>query len=364
MKIGIVTINDNDNYGNRLQNYAVQEVLKEYIKNSDVITLKNTFDLNFKKNFLYRFCKFCLKKVLKRPPKKYAKRLKCFKEFNKNIKFSKYYINPFFILDNSYDYFVVGSDQVWNPNFFRLSDVDFLSFAKTNNKVALSASFGLNKLENHMKELPRKYLKDFKSISVREFEGEKIIKEIVPKKEVSTLIDPTMMLSKEKWLSLAKKPSYCRERKYILKYFLKDVAPSVDEEINNIAKKFDYDIIDILDNQSEYYLIGPSEFLYFEANASVICTDSYHSTIFSIIFDKPVIIFDRSDKDTNCINSRLKTLIEKLKLKDREYSGKITMDSLNHNYSEAYRFLEEEKKSYINFLNDAFDIGGQDGKKQ
>ena len=90
MRVGIITINDNDNYGNRLQNYAVQEILKT--RNIDSVTLKNVMDLNFKRNFGYRFIKYCMKKVLKREKNEFPGRKEKFEDFNRNIKFSKNYI--------------------------------------------------------------------------------------------------------------------------------------------------------------------------------------------------------------------------------------------------------------------------------
>ena len=119
-KIGIITVNDNDNYGNRLQNYAVQFILEK--NNMKSITLKNNSTLNSRNNFILRIIKFVLKK------KKISQidRYKKFIKFNKNIIFSKRYITPFSRLDNEYDYFITGSDQVWNPTWGRLSDIELL----------------------------------------------------------------------------------------------------------------------------------------------------------------------------------------------------------------------------------------------
>lgn len=101
-KVGIVTINDNDNYGNRLQNYAVQEVLKKY--ECDAVTIKNIPQLNNKDKILLRFIKYILKSLTK---KKDNERFKKFEEFNKNIKFSKNYVTPYTKISNKYDYFFV-----------------------------------------------------------------------------------------------------------------------------------------------------------------------------------------------------------------------------------------------------------------
>ena len=105
-KIAIITINDNDNYGNRLQNYAIQEFLKS--QQCECITLKNIAPLNEKnKKILLRLGKYLWKSALHGVQNKYRKRAKKFKEFNRNIKFSKHYITAYSKLANEYDYFFV-----------------------------------------------------------------------------------------------------------------------------------------------------------------------------------------------------------------------------------------------------------------
>ena len=78
----------------------------------------------------------------------------CFKQFDKNIKYSLKTIdnNNFLNIQDDYDFFLVGSDQVWNPTFNRLSNVDLLTFAKKEQKIAFSASFGIEKLDELNKQ--------------------------------------------------------------------------------------------------------------------------------------------------------------------------------------------------------------------
>lgn len=101
-RIGIITINDNDNYGNRVQNYAVQEFLKK--EGYDVVTIKNISQLNNKNKMILRYIKYILTNLIRRKDKL---RLKRFKEFNKNIKFSNHYITPYTKDSKKYDYFFV-----------------------------------------------------------------------------------------------------------------------------------------------------------------------------------------------------------------------------------------------------------------
>ena len=351
--VGIITINDNDNYGNRLQNYAVQNVLEKNKVKS--ITLKNNPTLNYKNLFLLRILKF----ILKNKRKSNIFRNKKFIEFNKNIKFSKRHITPFSKLDNEYDYFITGSDQVWNPTWGRLSDVELLEFTTPEKRISFSASFGISSLPEQYNEKLKNALKDYKAISVREDAGKKIIEDVVGRKDVQILVDPTMLLTAEEWDKVAKKPEQLKTDKYILNYFLGELSEKRKAEIDRIAKENDCEVINILDKNSPFYCTGPSEFLYLEKHSFLVCTDSFHSSVFAILYNRPFIVFGRED-NTISMNSRIETLINKFNLKNREYNGKeITKENLNHDYTEAYKILEEERKKSIKFLGQALDLEGE-----
>lgn len=351
-KVGIVTIIDDNNYGNRLQNYAVQEFLKKnYIQ---PVTIKNNPTLNTKDKYIFRLIKYLKETLLKK--ESYSTRKTRFGEFNKNIQYTDKIVTPFSKVYKKYDYFMVGSDQVWNPNFCRLRDIDLLSFAKNSQKVAFSASFGINELPEQFKEKTSKSLKEFKAISVREDAGKKIVEELTGREDVQVLVDPTMLLTAEEWDKVSKKPKQLKTDKYILNYFLGELSETRKKEIDRIAKENNCKVINIVDKNSPFYQTGPSEFLYLEKNAFLICTDSFHSSVFAVLYNRPFIIFDRED-NTVSMNSRIETLISKFNLKNREYNGKnITYDNLNHDYTEAYKILEREREKANNFLMRALDL--------
>ena len=77
--------------------------------------------------------------------------------------------------------------------------------------------------------------------------------------------------------------------------------------------------------------------------------------VFGLIFNRPFIVFDRDDKEAK-MNRRVDTLINKFKLKNRKFEGRITEENVNHDYSEAYKILEEERKKSEAFLKKALDI--------
>ena len=345
-KVGIITINDNNNYGNRLQNYAVQEVLKKI--NVEPITLKNEPATNTKNKYLLRKIKSLFNRG------SYSKiigRKECFEDFNRNINFSAKKITPYSKL-NEYDYFVVGSDQVWNPNFGRLRDVDLLEFTESRKKISFSASFGVSKLSEEYNSKLKKDLKDFKAISVREDAGKEIIEEVVGRKDVQVLVDPTMLLTSKEWDKIAKKPKQLKSNRYILNYFLGELSEERKKEIERIAKENNCEIINILDKNSPFYQTGPSEFLYLEKNAFLVCTDSFHSCVFAILYDRPFIVFDREDSYVK-MNSRLDTLLKKFDLENRWYKAKIIQEQLKADYEEAYNILEDERRKSKRFLENA-----------
>ncbi len=347
-KVGIITINDNNNYGNRLQNYAVQEVLKKI--NVEPITLKNEPATNTKNKYLLRKIKSFFNRG---SYSKIIERKECFEDFNKNINFSSKKITPYSKL-NEYDYFVVGSDQVWNPNFGRLRDVDLLEFAESRKKISFSASFGVSKLSEEYNSKLKKDLKDFKAISVREDAGKEIIEEIVGRKDVQVLVDPTMLLTPNEWDKIAKKPKQLKSNRYILNYFLGELSEERKKEIERIAKENNCEIINILDRNSPFHQTGPGEFVYLEKNAFLVCTDSFHSCVFAILYDRPFIVFDREDSYVK-MNSRLDTLLKKFNLKDRWYKNKIMKEQLKANYEEAFNILEDERRKSKKFLENAIE---------
>ena len=351
-KVGLITINDNNNYGNRLQNYAIQTKLKQLKFNCT--TIKNDVYLNNKGNVHKKFCIFQLKKI-KRALKQ-NKRKKLFLKFNKNINFSKmyFYWNGEKRLSR-YDYLLVGSDQVWNPTFYRLSDFDLAEFRSDIKKISFSASFGISELPEQYYQKVSKALNDFKAISVREDAGKKIVEDLTGRKDVQVLVDPTMLLTSEEWDKVSRKPVQLKTDKYILNYFLGELSEKRKKEIEKVAKENNCEIINILDKNNPFYQTGPSEFLYLEKNAFLICTDSFHSSVFAILYNRPFLVFDREDNLAK-MNSRIETLLKKFNLQDRKYKGTITKENLEHDYKEAYKILEEEKDKTMKFLKKALDI--------
>lgn len=355
-KIGILTLCGNDNYGNKLQNYAIIEFLKSQSFDAETIWVTNPFKANAIKQYLKYLKQKYNDKVTSPNRRKY------FLEFNKllNIHGNIIFNNDMKHLYNKYDYFFVGSDQVWNCTYFDNDTIYFLDKSPKNKNIAFSASFGVSEIPDNYVERYKKGLNNFSYISVREDAGKEIVEKLTGRNDAEVLVDPTMLLTSTKWDEIARKPKELdniKEDKYILNYFLGDLSENRKKEIERIAKENNCHIINLLDKNDPFYNSGPREFLYLEKHAFLICTDSFHSSVFAIQYDRPFIIFDREQKDVSSMNSRIDTLINKFKLENRKYNEKeITKENLNHNYNEAYLILEKEREKCTNFIKNALNI--------
>ena len=331
-KVGIITLLGLSNYGNRLQNYA----LSHYIESLgfDCTTIKNYPELNNPikgiKYILYRL--YINIRGLRNKDRE--------KKFNKN--------------NFEYDYYVVGSDQVWNPYFGGVNNIDLLKFTNKS-KISYAASIGVNELPIKYQNRIKKLLPRFKAISVREDEAKTIINNIIDN-DIEVLIDPTMLLDRSEWDKVASNLNI--KNKYILNIFL---GKNQNQDIiNKFAKDNNYDVINLLDKNDPYYISGPQDYISLIKNAELVCTDSFHSSVFPILYDVPFIVFDRYESNPitnskNKMNSRIETLLKKFKLEDRKFNGILNKDSFNHNYEKAYKILEEERIKAKRFLMKALD---------
>lgn len=352
-KIAIVTMIGYKNYGNRLQNYALTACLKKY--NNDVVTFWSNEKKIYIKNFIKQFI----------PSKRVEKkRFDKFDAFNnkfikkKHINFKNYNSKK---LENEFDCYVIGSDQVWNYNFLikfpEYGGFNFFFLEKINSSKCISyaASFGVDTIEEKYMNDYKLGLSNIKYLSVREEAGKSIAEKITHREDIQVLIDPTMLLNADEWGMVAKPIFSLEGKKYILNYFLGNLSDQRRMVIEKIAKENNCTVINLLDKDSEYYATGPSEFLYLERNAFLICTDSFHSCVFAFIFDRPFIVFDREDNNEN-MSSRIDTLLEKFELNDRRYNDNIKNINIQHDYSKGYKILNEERKKSFKFLEKALGI--------
>lgn len=354
-KIAIATLNGYFNYGNRLQNYALQEFLNSLGFNVQTIR----FNRDKKNKYKSHLSKV---KKLVTNPSAYSiekKRHEVFIDFsNKYIAETERIFNmedDLTHLDLEFDYFVVGSDQVWNPSMNRVSSFFFLDFAEERKRIAYAPSFGISKLPDDVISHYQKWIKEIPYLSVREDDGAKLIKDLTGR-EVGVLVDPTLLLTKEKWINVSKAAKKKPAGEYLLTYFLGEIPKEYKKQINEIANVRGLKIINLGDkNEKDTYQTGPSEFIDYINDCSVFCTDSFHGAVFSILMEKPFIVYER--KGTVSMYSRIDTLLNKFDLSERKsYDIEINQKVFEMDYSHVTPILEAERQKSIDFLRNSLNV--------
>ncbi|MBP3692697.1 MAG: polysaccharide pyruvyl transferase family protein [Clostridia bacterium] len=305
----IVTLYGEFNYGNRLQNYAITKCFARWNEEATTIVKKgpSTLKQQIKKQVKY----FVVKTFKSFAKKQYPDTLRevNFKKFTKSHIPTTFYKGCISSQSQKYDRFIVGSDQVWNPCFDQYEDLYdqmFLIGIPQNKKSCFAPSFGVSLIPDEWTQRFSDGLNTFPKLCARESAGADIINELT-KKSAPVMIDPTLMLDKKDWTAVSKKVCNLPD-KFVLDYFLGD-TPDTDSYHSVLSNKYGTQRIRLLDPANpDIYVSGPAEFIYLISKASLVCTDSFHACVFSIIFDKPFAIFKREGKEKD-MSSRLQTLL-------------------------------------------------------
>lgn len=361
VKVAILTLTDYYNYGNKLQNFASQEVLKSLGCKVETIPVEPTsirFNLKRLKNSIKG-------RLYSRNPNVNIEECNSHVKFNKfysfskqNIKMSRYKINYKNInrlkkrLNQEYDFFVVGSDQVWNPHYY-FTELFLLPFADKSKRVSFAASIAVDEIPNNKVKLFKERLNEMQSISIREHKGAELVNK-VSGREATVVLDPTLMLSKEKWLQVANTPNWVKNKKYILTYTLGQESSEFKSFISKLSKERDVEVINLLDKTNRLiYEIDPGGFISLINNADLMVTDSFHGAVFSIIMKTPFVVFERKDSLVS-MNSRIETLLTTFKMKQRLISNiKSVDDAYNLDFTEAHEILKVEQKKTLAYLKHA-----------
>lgn len=381
-KVGIVSCYFKHNYGSMLQAYATQKVLDNMNIDNETINIDNNIDfkngkrkyyLNQIFNFPFIKSKFGMiklkfdKRVNKTLGSNIAIRDSKYEEFKKNFNFTKPYETYKKLTEKcmEYDSVIVGSDQLWLPVNV-VADYYTLNFVPEEiNKISYSTSFGVSNIPNKYREKYKYFLNRINYLSVRETTGVDIIKKFTDKK-VEVVCDPTLLLDKKCWMEIESKNRIIKD-KYILCYFL---GKNIEHRkfVERLKEKTGFKIVS-LNHADEYvkysdefadiapYNIGPSEFLNLIHNAEYVCTDSFHGTIFSIIYNKKFFTFRRyKSSSVMSTNSRVYSLLEIVDLRDRLLTGKECIkDIVNKDidFDKVNKKIEEFRSKSLDFLKEA-----------
>lgn len=349
MNIGVITL-VGDNYGNKFQNYAVEQLLKPYgtvmtyaLQEYSVVTIGSSFVGSLAKlkpsyikdvaraRLMYSYditdmSKGLIRLALYSQLKK--SRLHALRD-ERSIVFKAFsdehlHIAPQKITRENargqwlsgVDVFAIGSDQIWNPNYPTTSELAFAPFAR-NNAFSLSASFGVASIPESKKDMYREGLEGLSSISVREKVGVEIVKRLTGR-SAEVLLDPTMAIPADEWRMLSAKPKAKLPKRYLACYFLGSISKERRAYIEKTAKARGLKIVELFNIlKPEYYVFGPQEVLYVLDHAEAVITDSFHGTVFSILFGKEFQVLFR-DEGGASISSRIETLLEKFNAEQGE----------------------------------------------
>ena len=355
MKVGIVTFHRALNYGAILQAYALQQYLLSLGIDSDIIDYRSSYIERFYKPI--KANPFTQPKMFAREllyaPFNYKKRRK-FEQFIENfVKTSKTVKSEkeLKMLNGEYDYFIAGSDQIWNLKWNGFDKTFFLNFTKNNKKFSYAASFGFETIPEGSEKEYKNLLCDFESISVRENTGRRIVKELIGC-DATVSIDPTCLLEREKWEKISVKPE---EQGYVLLYTLEKSSELITYA-KKIAQKLKTKIVcisDALKKSSEFEYQGflsPTEFVGLFANAGYVVTNSFHGLMFSVIFEKQFCLQYQQAKGAP--NSRLIDFIHDFKLENRVLKGNA-IEEKDINYKIVKQLISlkrDEAKMYLTAL--------------
>lgn len=340
-KIGCVIAyrKGHNNYGTSLQAYAMLRKIQHLGYQVEVINYVKRLSLIQKIKFVLNAIRvgegkeiidrLTAKNILKKYPQyaaNIAERTKAVDEYKKKKLLPLFhdYIGYEALHAGScnYDAVIVGSDQVWTPmslpnKFFNLLFVD-----DSVRKVAYASSFGVSEIPDFQKKATGEYLDRFAYIGVREQRGKEIV-DSLSHKTAQVVADPTLLLTREEWEDEIKDARPCETEPYIFCYFLGTNQQARKAAIK-LKEKTGYKIITIR-HMDEYvpedehfgdeapYFVDPNDFVRYISKAAYVCTDSFHCSVFSIIFHRQFMTFYRfSNTSKTGRNSRIDSLFNVL----------------------------------------------------
>lgn len=385
-KTALVTCYFQHNYGSQLQAFATQKffdsigVVNETIR---VDGLKPEINSRKYRYFLSRILDIntikdkwatVTKVVAIKSKPKYAenlkKRYKAFDEFVQNEFHLSERYNSFAELTEAatdYNMFVVGSDQLWLPSNIS-ADYYTLNFVPDGiHKMALATSFGISELPRKQARMAQKFLPRIEYCSVREVSGKKLIKRLTGR-DVPVVCDPTILFDSKEWSKGIESEPFT-DGKYLFCYFLGN-NPIQREFVKRVKAITGYKIVQ-LQHCDEYiksdedfpdeapYSVGPKEFIRLVRDAAYVFTDSFHCSVFSMLYSKKFFTFRRYASDgTVSTNGRIYSLLSLVGLEDRLFHGDEDAKELldkEINFDNVHSKLDELRQFTKQFVYRALD---------
>ncbi len=348
-KVGIMTFHYAYNFGALMQTYALRKTIMNMggmqvdVINYKPATFRNKDEDILDKGYLIQ-----------------KKKIDNFAKKNLGIE-----TEPTSNLNNigEYDYYITGSDQVWNPELpvFEETSEYFLDFVPDDKvKIAYAASIGLRITEDFNTKLFEKNIPRFDYLSVREQSYVSFIEQFT-KKKCYGVFDPSFLLDKKYYEELI--PDKESEKDYVMCVtYAGAVKRKVYDMVNRFSIKKNYKVVHMEKEKTPYLFLneeetihyaGVEEMLWAVKNANIIITDSFHFMAFSIIFHKPFFVMSAGPK-----NSRVNDLLEYLGLQDRVLADDLRLDDLEKeiDYERVDELIKAKRELSLEFLRMALDV--------
>jgi hypothetical protein len=340
-KAGIITFHNAENYGAALQTYALMKTIANLGFDCEVIDYRNpgVFYRNLVKTIYYLLT--CQNPIGNH---------RAYKHFQQNyLNLTEKKFRSAADFENKadhYDYLFFGSDQIWNPDLSGGFDpVYFAQFTTQARKIAYAASFGKDQVSPQEQQTLNRLISGFDAIAVRE---ETLLPFI--DQQADCVLDPCLLLSANDWKGIANDQITAED--YILVYQLHPNKAMIDAalQLANVLKKkvfllSPYLIFKHRDKIQKLGRITPNEFLAYYDQADLVVSDSFHGTIFSILFEKAFYTILPSAK-----TGRITSLLRKLDLTERVIDqNEIPRQEIH--YAKVNRLLNEEIQSSMAYLH-------------
>ncbi|OQC16061.1 MAG: Polysaccharide pyruvyl transferase [Lentisphaerae bacterium ADurb.Bin082] len=386
MKIGVLTLLEQLNYGGVLQAFALQEVLNEQGYQAEVIRFwhspGNVFLYGRLRQKGYNRLRRLLRLAYYSLKRNYmlsddSRRRRTINFIENTIKHSTREYRSYeelTELSRDYDTIIVGSDQVWNPNLEESRYYLLDGILENINKIAYAVSFGTTYFPEECRRQYKRPLSKFKAISCRECSGCEFVNSLLGNDASLWVVDPVLLLAKEKWWSMARYSG--KAENYTLCYWLGDLT-----DLSNILNSLPdtQRVYVCLNGMEQDELIsghltqqidelklseraklclggGPLDFIRLMAHADSIISDSFHAMIFSYIFEKKVSIYLASCGIRKAMRGRMIEFANRCKMQDC-----ISADiSLNEpvclpDYTRCAKFVEDWRRDSLEWLRKALD---------
>ena len=380
-KVGLCIVYKNCNYGSILQSYATLLKLRGLGCSCEIIRYSPAKNAAFylkalprlaNRDMVYGKLRTLRHKVGEKTHRSFAK--------NNRIRAQKFHA---FVQENfgpfsevlhdygtlgkyagSFSDVLVGSDQLWLPSGLATNFYNLMFVPDEINKISYSASFGVAQIPFYQRRRTKAYLSRIDHLSVREQAGAKIIKELTGR-DAEVILDPTMIIDRSVWDENIPDKTIV-DGDYIFCYFLGN-NPDQREEVRKLAKEKNMKIV-VLRHLDEYipedenfgdiapYDVGPAEFVNLIRHAKYVCTDSFHGSVFSIIYHKQFISFNRYGSSKNSRNSRLDTLFANVGINRRFTSDLVNEMTREIDYEKVEENLTRLRAEADRYIRGALNV--------